>query len=317
MATRLWTNVDTFKKYIKRTPERMWTREAVEFLLENIGRGDSSLDIDIKTSIGDTALFGLCTHARAFFEDYRLTNQHFRTIQRFLELGADPNTINYRGRSPLCQAVIQLTVSMDKLTYEIYKRRHSIGVPPSLASETVRDRLVRRVSVDHLADREITDRALNTFEKHVVNLFKIIELLISRGVNVNTVDVYGKTPLFYAVEQCYSPRLVNMLINAGADKNIRNQDGDTVLDILDNYMQEIGQEPTRDRIQTIKDIIMRETSDEDPTQAGGIYAKSNNKKSNKKSNKSYNDKKYKRKTNKNLIKVYRKRSIKNKSKRIH
>ncbi len=51
-----------------------------------------------------------------------------------------------------------------------------------------------------------------------------INYLIQKGVDVNAVDIYGNTPLHYAI-RTKKYKLVNMLLDASADPNSINKDG--------------------------------------------------------------------------------------------
>ncbi|MGQ8820729.1 aankyrin [Bibersteinia trehalosi Y31] len=52
---------------------------------------------------------------------------------------------------------------------------------------------------------------------------KMVEYLISKGINVNAQDCYGMTPLHYAMRAKNVDAAI-ALLNAGADPNIPNQD---------------------------------------------------------------------------------------------
>jgi uncharacterized protein len=53
----------------------------------------------------------------------------------------------------------------------------------------------------------------------------MVQRLLDWGVDVNGVDIYGNTPLFYAVRQKtpQAPAIVRCLLAAGADANILNK----------------------------------------------------------------------------------------------
>jgi ankyrin repeat protein len=56
----------------------------------------------------------------------------------------------------------------------------------------------------------------------------MVRRLIEWGVNVNAADMYGNTPLYYAVRQ-KAPEIVRILLDAGAAVNTLNRDGISVL----------------------------------------------------------------------------------------
>lgn len=60
---------------------------------------------------------------------------------------------------------------------------------------------------------------------------QMVRRLIAWGVNVNGVDMYGNTPLFYAVRQKTpeAPEIIGCLLAAGADANTLNKRGTSPL----------------------------------------------------------------------------------------
>ncbi len=65
--------------------------------------------------------------------------------------------------------------------------------------------------------------------------FRIIKLLLDKGADVNAVNISGKTPVFYCTFS-YSVELLNLLVQYGADLNIRDKYNNTLLhdDYLNN-----------------------------------------------------------------------------------
>lgn len=60
---------------------------------------------------------------------------------------------------------------------------------------------------------------------------KMIEYLISKGLDVNAQDCYGMTPLHYAMRSKNVEAII-ALLNAGANPNIPNQDNLTPLSMI-------------------------------------------------------------------------------------
>jgi ankyrin repeat protein len=60
--------------------------------------------------------------------------------------------------------------------------------------------------------------------------YLLVEHLISIGVDINITDGYGRTALMVAVDD-RNAGLVSMLLDNGADPNIRDIDGDYPLDV--------------------------------------------------------------------------------------
>jgi ankyrin repeat protein len=63
---------------------------------------------------------------------------------------------------------------------------------------------------------------------------EILQYFITKKANLNVVDENGETALTYA---CWSnrPKAVTLLVAAGADRNIRTKQGETALDIAQNF----------------------------------------------------------------------------------
>jgi ankyrin repeat protein len=84
--------------------------------------------------------------------------------------------------------------------------------------------------------------------------------LLDKGANVNAIDAKtGKTGLHYAVEGLYT-EIVKMLLNKGADPNLRDKEGLTpiLLNAKENskvYQGEIGEEHEKHHIEIIERLL--------------------------------------------------------------
>ncbi|CAD6185989.1 unnamed protein product [Caenorhabditis auriculariae] len=62
---------------------------------------------------------------------------------------------------------------------------------------------------------------------------KVIDFLIMNGANVNATDSYGSTPLHFAA-QCHRVRAAELLLGAGAAKNVQDADGKVPAECCDD-----------------------------------------------------------------------------------
>ncbi|KAK6024205.1 ankyrin repeat protein [Ostertagia ostertagi] len=61
---------------------------------------------------------------------------------------------------------------------------------------------------------------------------RVVQFLISKGVDVNAVDPEGNTPLHFAA-YCHRQAAAELLISKGADRMVRNSDGQTAAEACD------------------------------------------------------------------------------------
>ena len=61
----------------------------------------------------------------------------------------------------------------------------------------------------------------------------VVQALINQGANVNAQTDAGWTPLMYAARDT-SGNIISVLLQAGADPNISNNDGQTAVQIAQN-----------------------------------------------------------------------------------
>lgn len=87
------------------------------------------------------------------------------------------------------------------------------------------------------ANGELNPLLITEYERwnylHRVNIYcsapiETMNFYISRGVDINALDNYGMTPLHYAVK-AQNPQAVKVLLEAGADPTLKNQDGSNAM----------------------------------------------------------------------------------------
>ena len=71
-------------------------------------------------------------------------------------------------------------------------------------------------------------------ERELIDQFKIVKVLGEAGANVNAQDYDGNTPLHVqAMGTPLNHEVVRYLLSNGADRGIKNNAGDTALELLD------------------------------------------------------------------------------------
>jgi ankyrin repeat protein len=64
----------------------------------------------------------------------------------------------------------------------------------------------------------------------------VVQVLLAWGAQVNRVDKFGMTPLLYAASVDFGDTaVIEKLIAAGADLKAKNKQGQTALDLANNY----------------------------------------------------------------------------------
>ncbi len=109
---------------------------------------------------------------------------------------------------------------------------HTIVVNQSISTE---DKLERMQSL--LIDKFINVNARNANGKTALNLAVfynakpiIIQFLIANNADVNLPDVFNETPLHNAIRK-EELIIARMLLQAGANKNLKNDTGETPIDL--------------------------------------------------------------------------------------
>ncbi len=68
------------------------------------------------------------------------------------------------------------------------------------------------------------------------DLFWLTDVLIQHNCNINAIDYYRQTPLFFALLR--GEKYIKLLLNAGADVRISNRYGETAWDIATKEIRE-------------------------------------------------------------------------------
>ncbi|MFC1652081.1 ankyrin repeat domain-containing protein [Planctomycetota bacterium] len=146
-------------------------------------------------------------------------------VTRLISHGADIDTQNRAGFTPLFLAVQRGNVEMVKLLVE-KGARFDVAVRGRMAvihlAVAQGKREIVEVFVSHGADISTLHMAV------VMGDLARVRSLVGQGVDVNAKDELGKTPLFWAIS-LRQIKVVDLLITQGADVNAKTQDGQTPL----------------------------------------------------------------------------------------
>jgi ankyrin repeat protein len=187
------------------------------------------------------------TFPEAFELFYAVFEGSVDDVTKRLAEGDNPNAISVSGTTPIFYAV---RYSKDlKKADALFEAGAVINVwdyygkhPLHWSWRTSEDVLCIRWLLDHNVDpnvavqpaRESSYEPLGTTALHLLvqseKTLPCIELIISRGANVNTRMQDGSTPLHIAARQSkLNKKLIRALIDAGADVNLMTANGRTPL----------------------------------------------------------------------------------------
>ena len=195
---------------------------------------------------------------------YALYSAHFSTARLLIDKGADVKATDRAGRTPLhyiawlnnnemASKLIELGVDVNArdifgLTplHIAAGNHHENGRYPSvygysriipadlefsLPKHWNRNTEIREILIKSGANRRIKySESWHPLEGTAYSQSNISALLISKGADVNSKDITGSTPLFYAA----NGEIAELLISKGADVNVRNILRQTSLHMADN-----------------------------------------------------------------------------------
>lgn len=160
------------------------------------------------------------------------------TIKNLLSLGADVNTQNSLGETPL---IIATKKSYPIIVNMLLKEganpniKDVYGITPLISAvynpkddiNIVNELLEKGANVNYITPQGDTALILATRKKFNID---IINSLLDSGSNINIQNNDGMSALMYAARG-NNINLINILLNAGADINLKNNKGQTALEI--------------------------------------------------------------------------------------
>ena len=140
------------------------------------------------------------------------SNDKTGVVETLLNAGANPNELNHNVAKSTHEAALHLAVS------EANPKLVQVLLELGRADPNVRDR--RGETPLHRAHGRRRDQT-DAFEA-------VVKLLLDYGADVHVTDNQGRTPLQIAVMRC-APTIMQLLIAAGADTNIKTRRNDETL----------------------------------------------------------------------------------------
>jgi len=227
--------------------------ELVDFVKIALERGANP---DIRDNNGDTPLIA----AVKFLMSRGSVANFISIIRAFVNGGADVDAVNNKGETALYAiAAGDGTSHSEELVFAGVSTLIDFGADPNLTPTSRMTPLM--VLIGRLFDPDYESRGIQSIRMLIryprtdlgragylgqTALMKaaiagkgtvVQELLnysVSRDIGLNEEDITGNTALMLAADSRWQDRdwIIEMLVNAGANKNYRNQRGETAYDIL-------------------------------------------------------------------------------------
>ena len=220
-----------FKGGADQTP--LWSASGYEDEILQMLLNREDIDVNLQGRFEETPLY----HATKF--------AGLSSTQMLLDSGAEPNTGNWEGQTPLGWAAaegkedkIELLLGHPKT--DINRREHSGKSPLSRAAENGHTKSVRLL-IAKGADASSVDKEGKTALSHAAaNGHKIVsKFLVKNKAEINAQDAKGNTPLALAAENNHDA-VVRFLLESGADADLADEDDEMPIEkARDKHMDQI------------------------------------------------------------------------------
>jgi len=155
-------------------------------------------------------------------------------VEALLEKGADIHQVNSSGRSPLYAACRENHLPLVKLLIERgadVNRGGAEESPLSLAVMENHLEIARHLLAHGAALTKCPDGDLLLSMAVELENLQMVELLLEHGADPQEPGPYGGNPFFHSVIYTHHEGIADALLQAGADINARDSDGEGVLHI--------------------------------------------------------------------------------------
>lgn len=166
-------------------------------------------------------------------------------VRLLLQAGADPNAVQESGVQPLHQAasagrrdIIPLLIQAGS---DPYAHQHNDATPIHNAVWN-KDAATLKAMLPYYANVNFSPHSYtNGFLPHMIITMEspeMFQIILDAGMRVNDY-MFKDYPLLIQAARRNTPRIVEMLLKAGADKNARNRDGKTAIDYAQGEVLEL------------------------------------------------------------------------------
>jgi len=188
-------------------------KKVAEFLLDN------NLDVNMKNKKGQSSFNIACWKSDESLVDL------------FLKQNPDVNTQDVLGNTPLHNA-IQNTNILGKLL----ENKANPYILNEDGNPVLHEAKVYKNSLEHLLEKKVNPNSINKNSQSLMHIaaeesnIDLAETLLKHKAEINFVDKYRRTPLFYT----QNPEMLAFLLNNGANPNIEDKNKKTPLLLAQN-----------------------------------------------------------------------------------
>lgn len=182
---------------------------------------NAGADVNIRNNHGDTPLIIACRY-----------HGGSAILKMLIAAGADVNYRDGNGVTPLMD-MLQNTYDGIHKYFEDFEHKGFVSVLPKeqlLQYLKVRLDTAEEMTAKFLDYANTSERSLRLLEaSYDLQSVAGVEVLLAAGADVNARDIYGRTPLMYAVQYNIYTYNITQLLEAGADANAKDEHGCTPL----------------------------------------------------------------------------------------